>query len=747
MALTKVPSNLDSDTATTQSQGDGSTNVATTAYVDTGLANLIDNAPGNLNTLNELAAAMNDNASFFNTVLPLSGGTMTGDFAVGTSPPDFTVDRANSRVGINVAPDCGFQAKVDKARFQDPSAGQWLEINPDSNPVQIIASDQTGANYCAFKLKINNGGAYPITAMDVKGHSGAHVGFGTDAHSTAKMIISKNPDSATQTTPQTILQLSNPCVTTASDIKVGQGPQIVFEIPDDQAGNKSLGAAIAAQKQNADDNDSTTRLTFFTTGNDETLDEGMTILGDGKVGIGEDSPLGNLHVKSGESSGSVDGNADELVIEGAGNHGIQFLGPNDSNMQMLFGDSDDSDVGYLSYNHSTDTLGFGVNAAERLQLTSAGFLKFPSKVAFTGQGDAGIGHHTNNYMYVYGGSAGLVLQDNSGGSNRILLRDSNSIEFEVAGATTVNMDSNGYLGIGTAGSADTKLHVKDTGSIELRLEADSNNNGQEDCFVRFYTDGKTQEGIAGMDNNNSSTLFSGNTENAMVFGTVSNLPTLLATNNTERMIVTADGKVGIGTSSPGGTLDVHSSSVGISVEHDGNNHFNHVGEFFAPNTTANRNALFAVGKSGSSKNTGYLGYYWTASGSNNNFAHISHWASDYLFRVYGQGNYYFAGSSISDRDLKENIVDIPEPSLDKVKQLRVRKFNMIPLGDDDVTPTKVGFIAQEVQEAMPNVVTGTDGNKDMAVDTTGVVGHLVKAVQELSEKLDAAEARITELEG
>ena len=85
MALTKVPSNLDSVTATTQSQGDNSTNVATTAYVDTGLNALIDSAPGNLNTLNELAAAMNDNASFFSTVLPLSGGTMTGDLILGDS--------------------------------------------------------------------------------------------------------------------------------------------------------------------------------------------------------------------------------------------------------------------------------------------------------------------------------------------------------------------------------------------------------------------------------------------------------------------------------------------------------------------------------------------------------------------------------------------------------------------------------------------------------------------------------------
>ena len=114
MALTKVPSNLDSITATTQSQGDGSTNVATTAYVDTGLANLIDSAPGNLNTLNELAAAMNDNASFFSTVLPLSGGTLTGAltgttaaFNSGTTNTVATFTSTDSGAGFNLTDDSG----------------------------------------------------------------------------------------------------------------------------------------------------------------------------------------------------------------------------------------------------------------------------------------------------------------------------------------------------------------------------------------------------------------------------------------------------------------------------------------------------------------------------------------------------------------------------------------------------------------------------------------------------------------
>ena len=65
---------------------------ATTSYVDTEVAGLVDSAPGTLNTLNELAAALGDDANFSTTVtnsiaakLPLSGGTMTGNITFTTS--------------------------------------------------------------------------------------------------------------------------------------------------------------------------------------------------------------------------------------------------------------------------------------------------------------------------------------------------------------------------------------------------------------------------------------------------------------------------------------------------------------------------------------------------------------------------------------------------------------------------------------------------------------------------------------
>ena len=68
------------------------TDAATKGYVDTSIANVIDAAPAALDTLNELAAALGDDANFSTTItnsiatkLPLAGGTMTGAIAMGTN--------------------------------------------------------------------------------------------------------------------------------------------------------------------------------------------------------------------------------------------------------------------------------------------------------------------------------------------------------------------------------------------------------------------------------------------------------------------------------------------------------------------------------------------------------------------------------------------------------------------------------------------------------------------------------------
>jgi len=65
---------------------------ATKTYVDTEVAAIVASAPGALDTLNELAAALGDDANYATTTtnalatkLPKAGGTMTGAIAMGTS--------------------------------------------------------------------------------------------------------------------------------------------------------------------------------------------------------------------------------------------------------------------------------------------------------------------------------------------------------------------------------------------------------------------------------------------------------------------------------------------------------------------------------------------------------------------------------------------------------------------------------------------------------------------------------------
>ena len=88
---------------------------ATKTYVDTSIAAVIDGAPAALDTLNELAAALNDDASFHTTItnslagkLPLAGGTMTGQLSLG----------ANKIVSVadpTLAQDVATKAYVDAA--------------------------------------------------------------------------------------------------------------------------------------------------------------------------------------------------------------------------------------------------------------------------------------------------------------------------------------------------------------------------------------------------------------------------------------------------------------------------------------------------------------------------------------------------------------------------------------------------------------------------------------------------------
>lgn len=89
LAFTTAPVNsptfTGTPTAPTANAGTNTTQIATTAFVSTAITNLINGAPGALDTLDELAQALGDDASFATTVTnslsakaPLASPTFTG---------------------------------------------------------------------------------------------------------------------------------------------------------------------------------------------------------------------------------------------------------------------------------------------------------------------------------------------------------------------------------------------------------------------------------------------------------------------------------------------------------------------------------------------------------------------------------------------------------------------------------------------------------------------------------------------
>jgi hypothetical protein len=163
MALTKVPSNLDATIATTQSQADNSTNIATTAYVDLAISNLSDSAPAALNTLNEIAAALGDDANYASTTtaaiaakLPLAGGTMTGALAMNTNAITSTGD-----LTLDAAGDIILDADGDDWKFKNGGL-TTLEIKHESSSVDFLLN----ATNDDFKFKGSDDGS-TITALQL----------------------------------------------------------------------------------------------------------------------------------------------------------------------------------------------------------------------------------------------------------------------------------------------------------------------------------------------------------------------------------------------------------------------------------------------------------------------------------------------------------------------------------------------------------------------------------------------------
>ena len=164
-------------TATTQSASDDSTKLATTAFVQAAVTSLIDGAPGSLNTLNELAAAINDDSSYATTLTTalatkavLTGSTnntiatVTGANAI-QGEANLTYDGTNFTQKVNsstaysstATPQKGFQIQNEDDTTNSFSALRLTSGSSSPATAQISSiRTGTGQNDLAFQLETSN---------------------------------------------------------------------------------------------------------------------------------------------------------------------------------------------------------------------------------------------------------------------------------------------------------------------------------------------------------------------------------------------------------------------------------------------------------------------------------------------------------------------------------------------------------------------------------------------------------------
>jgi len=122
--------------------------------------------------------------------------------------------------------------------------------------------------------------------------------------------------------------------------------------------------------------------------------------------------------------------------------------------------------------------------------------------------------------------------------------------------------------------------------------------------------------------------------------------------------------------------------------------------------------------------------------------------SVFRFYVSGGGQIHATSTSItaiSDQSLKENIRDL-DKGLDSILALQPRRFDWKNGNGNDI----MGFIAQEVEEVMPELVHDTKYNDEetkRGLKMGDMIPSLVKAIQEQNEIINDLRARVAQLEG
>jgi hypothetical protein len=324
--------------------------------------------------------------------------------------------------------------------------------------------------------------------------------------------------------------------------------------------------------------------------------------------------------------------------------------------------------------------------------------------------------NTDKQIVAAAGTASLPALTTTGDVNTgIFFPAADTIAFAEGGAEAMRIDSSGNVGIGTS-SPSTLLNIQkadvsgfsaNTTFDVMVIENGTSNTGAVLQIVAA-TNGSSEIGFSDSTRNQGLISYS-HTSDAMIF----------RTNNAERARINSDGRVLVGKTSS------TNSTNGVELSGSTN--------FFT--NTDNYAALF------NRKNTNGEVVFFQKDEVNVGNVNVTTTATTY--------------NTSSDYRLKENIAPMTD-ALATVAQLKPCIYTWKVDGS-----AGQGFIAHELQEVVPDCVTGEkdaietytdeEGVEQtrpvyQGIDTSFLVATLTAAIQELKAELDEAKARIATLE-
>jgi len=440
---------------------------------------------------------------------------------------------------------------------------------------------------------------------------------------------------------------------------------------------------------------------------------------------------------------------------------------------------------------------------EVARFTSTGNLQFSKKG--TNFVSPGFTYHTNNYLYLRGGSAGLVLADDSS-INTVQIVDGSSgyINFETGdGTSRMRIDASGKVGIGTTSPQKT-LHIEHTGGASegILITGASDTVGHTAGILLRAEGGESDSDLrakGGIFFERTGTYGVGKLHLANDVGADNTSATI----SDAKLTINTSGNVGIGTTSPAQLLHLKSTGDAVlKLEADSDNVTetdNAYIEFQQDGGLVNAELGFASGTNEftinqkfnaemrfRTNNTNRMSILSDGSvlvnttvDSDNQTMRIAQTGSNAdpalaLSSDTGDQSYYryikfyrkgqsgsvakldidWSGSSIGlsfTSDARLKTVTGEADGLELITRLNPVKY--VWKSEPDRHGAQ-GFLAQEVEQAYyetgnshaRGVSRPIDGEEHYMLDDTTLIPNLVKAIKELKDENDALKARVEALE-